>query len=496
MIQRYANKKIDEIWSDMFKLNLWQKTELMVLKAKASLGYIQWKTYEQIKKILETNPINVEWWLQRDKEIHHDLNAFIDERLRFLPESLQVHFHKKITSFDTEEAPFASMLIFSIICVDEGLNELSNIIVEMAKKYRYTIMNGRTHGQEAEMQTFGKRCLTWLQDLRVDNDNLKKAATNLKYSKLSGAIGNYGSIDPEVEKRTLELLGFDPYYGATQIMPRELYAPIAQALCQVAQTVDKIATAIRLGARSSQPIFQEPFAKKQKGSSAMPHKKNTIRTEQIEGMARMAKGYFIMIMDNIKTWEERAIEQSCVERVAWPDLFHTVIRSIDVMKKVLSGLMVYPDNMLLEIVKSRGCYASSEAKEIIRELGAPVGLTTNEAYRIVQLAAFNIFEKGNRAKKLRKKLSQSLDKADDLLDDFEQNPESASSYASIKYIIPNGELRASEQLDAAEEDIKEWNATLKVIFGNQKNLFRWYKIFRPSYLLRNEQKLYQEILGE
>ncbi len=503
MIKRYEDKDVVRIWSNEHKLDLWQKTELAVILAMANLGKTDEETYRKISEALSKNPIDVNWWLQRDKEIHHDLNAFLDERLRFLPPDLQVYFHRKITSYDTEEPAFAQILEQSLILVKMYCFELRNILKAMAQKYRYTIMNGRTHGQEAELQTFGKRCLTWLQDLRVDMDNLKRAKENLKYSKLSGAIGNYGSIDPAVEKEALKILGFEPFYGATQILPRELYAPIAQALCQIVLTLDKIAIAIRLGARSGRPIYQEPFAKKQKGSSAMPHKKNTISTEQIEGMGRMAKGYYLMIMDNIRTWEERAIEQSSVERVAWPDLFHVVIHSFKTMTRVLEGLVVYPDNMILEIIESRGCYASSEVKEILKELGIPLGLTTEDAYRIVQLAAFNAFEPGDEAKKLRENLPESLARADELLLEslakanelileFRQVPRPTP--VSIQEIIAKAQLKPSSQLEASEKDVQRWNKILEQIFQESENLDRWNQIFLPSYLLRNEATLFKKIL--
>jgi len=258
-------------------------------------------------------------------------------------------------------------------------------------------------------------------------------------------------------------------------------------------TLDKIATAIRLGARSGRPIFQEPFGKKQKGSSAMPHKKNTISTEQIEGMGRMAKGFLNMIMDNIKTWEERTIEQSCVERVAWPDLFHVVIHSLKTMARVLKGLVVYPDNMLQEIVDSRGCYASSEAKEVLRKLGVQYGLTSEDAYRIIQLAAFNVFEPSEEIKIVRANLPKSLEEVDVLLPTFQQLPRPEP--ISIRDIIAKGNLKVSSELEATEEDVKRWNDILKQMFSNPDNLEKWNQIFLPSYLLRNEAKLYQEIIG-
>jgi adenylosuccinate lyase len=493
MIERYADREICRIWSDEHKLELWQKTELAVIEAMAKIRQIPEESYQKISEILKSQPIDINWWKEKETEIKHDLNAFVEERLRFLPPELQQYFHKKLTSYDVEEPAFATMIKESLAVVEKYYRELDATLVEMAKKYRFTIMLGRTHGQGAELQTFGKRILTWLRDLRLDFEVLKKVAENLKYSKISGAIGNYGSIDPEIEKRALEILGFEPYYGATQIMPREIYAPIAYALCQIVLTLDKIALAIRLGARSGRPIYQEPFGKKQKGSSAMPHKKNTISTEQLEGMARMAKGFLSMIIDNIRTWEERAIEQSCVERVAWPDLFHVVVHSLKTMTRVLKGLVVYPENMLLEIAESRGCYASSEAKEVLRELGVGYGLNTEDAYRIVQLAAFNAFEASEEINDLRNNPPKSFEEANAMLLKFQQLQK--TEVISIKDIIARGELKTSPELEATEKEIKRWNEVLKKIFSNPENIERWNRIFQPSYLLKNEAKLFEETIN-
>lgn len=493
MIERYEDIELKAVWSNEHKLKLWQDVELAVIQAMENLGQINKGIYAEIARILLGHPIDLEWWLNREREVRHDLNAFIDERLRFLPLELQQYLHKKITSYDTEEPAFSQMIQDSVFLIRGHCGALETTLIKMAQKYRYTIMNGRTHGQEAELQTFGKRCLTWLRDLYTDLYNLGPAEAGLKYSKLSGAIGNYGSIDPNIEKEALKILGFEPYYGATQIMPREIYTPVAGALCQIVLTLDKIATAIRLGARSGRPIYQEPFSKKQKGSSAMPHKKNTISTEQMGGMAGMAQGYFTMIMGNIQTWEERSIEQSCVERVGWPDLSHVVVHSLKIMDRVLSGLVIYPDNMLLEIVDSRGCYASSEAKELLKGLGVSYGLTAEDAYRIVQLAAFNVFDPPAEAGYLRENPPQSFREADILLSRFQELPRIKP--VSIQKIIGEARLRVSPQLEANEQDVERWNGILQKIFQNSENLDHWNQIFLPSYLLKNEAKLYQEILG-
>jgi adenylosuccinate lyase len=493
MIGRYENKEIKQIWSNENKLALWQANELALMQARVNIGEMNQKDYNQISEFLKKNPIDIAWWKNRDSEIKHDLNAFLEERIRFLPENLQVYFHKKITSYDTEEVPFALMIESSINVVTRYCDEFNQILRDKSIRYRYTIMNGRTHGQEAELQSFGKRCLSWLADFQIDLSNLQIARMNLKKSKMSGAIGNYGSIDPELEEKTLEILGFEPFYGSTQIVPREICAPVAQSLCQIVLTLNKIALAIRLGARSGRPIYQEPFAKKQKGSSAMPHKKNTILTEQIEGMARMARARLSSITENIVTMEERSIEQSSVERVEWPDLFHIVVRSLTVMKGVMAELKVYPDQMFFEIINSRGCYAASEAKEFIKQYGVHFDLSAEEAYRIVQLAAFNAFEPDEISMKIREEPAKSLVEAEEMLENFKKAPK--KEIVSIEEIIKNGNLKFSSQLEATEKQIEKWNQVLKEIFHNPTNRRLWNQIFQPSFLLKNENTLYEKILG-
>jgi adenylosuccinate lyase len=492
MHERYIREKISLIFSDKSKLEGWQEVELAVIWARERLRRIPEGICRKIKDIWDANPIDIAWWKARDKEIKHDLNAFIDERTRWLPLELQQYVHKKITSYDTEEPEFVGILHEASMEVLKLQPELLAVVRNLALRWRYAPMNGRTHGQEAELQTFGKRCLTWYRDLKETFCRFEMALNPLKYSKISGAIGNYGSIEPEVEREALQILRLKPYYGATQIMPRHLFVPLAEALCQIVEVLSKIALDIRLGARSGRPIYQEPFAKKQTGSSAMPHKKNTIVSEQVEGMARMAKGYLGMIRDNIVTWEERAIEQSCVERVAWPDLFHVTIHSLAAMTKVLNGLNIYPDNMLREIIESRGCYASSEVKEFLKERLAPLGVSSKDAYRIVQLAAFNVFAPGSEALRLRENPPDSLSEADDCL---ERLPKAVEIIQTLQSIIPSGGLEISSSLEASAEEVEKWNQLLRQMFESKETRELWRELFLPSYLLRNEEKLYQEILG-
>ncbi len=492
MVQRYENEKIAEIFSDKHKLALWQKTELAVMRAMVNFDMMKKDDYDVVEEALKTNPINIEWWKKRDEEIHHDLNAFLDERLRFIPKHLQQFFHKNITSYDTEEPAFARSLFEAAETIKLINKSLNNSLYNLAIEHRYTIMNGRTHGQEAEMQSFGAKCLSWISDCRIAQKAFKQSLENLRYSKLSGAIGKYGSLDPKIEKEALKILNFEPFIGATQIMPRVLYAPIAQSLCNLVCVINKIGLDIRLASRSGRPLLQEPFKKKQKGSSAMPHKKNTIRTEQLEGMARMAKGYMGMITDNIVTWEERAIEQSSVERVAWPDLFHVTAQSIKVLTGVLTGLNVYPDNMLKEIHESRGVYASSEVKEFLKTNLSELRLGHEDAYRIVQIACFNVFEPSKERLAIRETIATSFIESFELLKEASKQEE---KIVSIETFIPEARLRISNDLDIEQTQIDIYNAALQKLFSQEIILAEWKKLFTPSFLLKNEDYLYQQTLG-
>jgi adenylosuccinate lyase len=487
MLDRYANQEITKIFTDEHKLNLWQETEFAVIRAMMELKMVSQENYKIIFKTLTETPIDIEWWKKRDKEIHHDLNAFIDERVRHLPTELHQYFHKNITSYDTEEPAFARMLFEAMHVILPLCGEFKSELIDLALKYRFTIMNARTHGQEAELQSFGARCLSWMADYQVAAQALIRTLENLGYSKLSGAIGKYGSLNPEIERLALTDLKFKPFTGATQIMPRILYAPIAQALSNLVSVLDKIAGDIRLAARSGRPIMQEPFQKKQKGSSAMPHKKNTIRTEQIEGMARLARGYMNMISENIKTWEERAIEQSSVERVAWPDLFHVTAQALKVMNLVLSGLKVYPDNMLKEIHESRGVYASSEAKEFLKAQG----LSHEAAYRIVQLASFNVFEPGTGRLAIRETIPASFGEANNSLKVISRLK--LEKIISIEDFIPRAKLQVSESLDANWGDVHNYNVILQKLFSDKETVEKWHRLFTPEHLLQHEKFLFEQM---
>jgi adenylosuccinate lyase len=499
MIERYSDSAIGSVWTDGNKLIHWQKVELAVIKAMEDLGVYPAGVYEKIKTVLEANPVddpkNIAWWKKKDKELTHDLNAFLDERLRFIPPELHQYWHKGLTSYDTEEPASSLLLLTSVEVVEKKGQEMLEILSSMALNYRYMPMMGRTHGQEAKLQSFGKRCHTWHKNLKLALDQLTKDKELIYSSKLSGAIGNYQGLTPDQEFAALELLGLKPFKGATQIMPRLIHLPLANSLVMVVGALTQIAEDVALGARSGNPIYQEPFGKKQKGSSAMPHKKNTITCEQQKGLLGVAMGYYLMIQSRITTWEERAIEQSCVERIAWPDLFHVVMRSFKNMKKVCSGLQVYPDNMMKEIIRSRGCYASEDAKDWLKKIGSEFELTHEAVYRLVQLACFNAHQISKIRSDLRSMPVASLEQAEkDIITMREEmQKEALGNSRGLYVIISQAELVHTSELEIMAGEINGWNEVLRKIFSEGENLKSFKEIFSLEYQLRGEPALFKEL---
>ena len=490
MHRRYQDQRITYIWSDSQKFELWQKVELAFLDAQISEGDLSTETVLEMEEALLSAPIDIDKIDKFESELKHDLNAFIKERRLHLPIEQQRLLHRGNTSYDTEEPAFAITLDRSCTVVAEELSKLQQAVLNLSDTHRYTVMIGRTHGQEAELQSFGKRCRGWLADLNTHIPHLRQCRKDIGYSKFSGAIGNFTTITPNQEALTLQSLGLKPFGGATQIMPRELYSPLADTLARICMTINKIALSIRLSSRSGLPLCQEPFGKGQMGSSAMPQKKNPNIDEQLEGVSRMAQGYSQMIQDNITTWEERAIEQSCVERVAWPDLFHVTVHGLKRLTYVISNLVVFPENMMLEVKQSGGLYASNEAKELLKELGEPSGLEAEEAALIIQLAAFNVAEK--KKSMIGYRFPESLEDADRELQKI--RVPAFDTIPNFTEIVLFGDLRVSSQLKADQETVKRWNDVLDEVFKTgSDNILRWEQIFKPSYLLRNESHYYQSV---
>ena len=510
MIERYTHKEMAGIWTDAEKLAAWQQVELAVIEARARLEIIPKGYFKRIKTSLEEHPASIEWWKARERETSHDLQAWVEERVRHLPLSLRQYFHEGMTSFDTEETAFLMHLKRAFVHVFKGCVDLEDALKNLALKYRYCPMMAVTHGQYAEVQTFGKRCLTWYAEIKFAEEKIVREFEQLRYSKISGAIGSYGGLSPEVEAKALEILKFLPFHGATQILPRQIHASFAQSLTALVLVISKIGMDIRLGARSPRPIYQEPFGKNQTGSTAMPQKKNTISGEQLEGMGRMAMGYFDSIMRNIGTWEERSIEQSCVERVAWPDLFHVTMRALTVCTKVMNGLQVYPDHMMQDVADTHGTWAGGAAKEFLRSKLVKFGITSEESYRIVQLASFSVSQPDGISAAVRANPPTSLVQADKYLNAFSEMGRDEGGL-SIKNVIAGARLQVVPGQGITKAQVKKWNRALKKLFPPELPISpslmlrisapppiygEWDEIFSIQNRLKNEDHLYEHILAD
>lgn len=488
MHPRYDDDRINQLWGDEALLASWQLVELAVMQARVQRREMPQEALDAITTALSCEAPDIPWWKDKESELRHDLNAFLYERRRYIAVEHQKWWHKGMTSYDTEESAFVRKLLDSVKPVDELLDKMEAALTALGNKYRFAAMMGVTHGQWADPISFGKRVASWLADLRTARRALNFAKSELCFSKLSGFVGNYTDISPELERDALKLLGFKPYVGATQILPRVMFKPLASAISGIASVLNKIATDIRLGARSSSVIYHEPFGAKQTGSSAGPGKRNTIFTEQQEGMFALVSGYENVLHLIEVTWEERAIGQSSAERIAWRDLFHAILRMLTVMLRMVTGLKVYPKNMLAELVRTNGCYAASVAKERLKELAAPFYIDAEQCYRMVQLGAFNL-----GYPLVDESLAMTIDKADELLESMQTNPLEPCARGNIRDLIIEGRLEVCDDLAPDKQQVAKWNRILETIFTDEKNVAYWSECFTLKYLLRNEHYIFEQI---
>ena len=496
MDKRYRQTEITRRWSLAHKLGLWQKIELAVILAREQLEIIPKGTHKEIANRLKGHPIDIPWFEAKDAQINHDMNAAIAERRRWLKE-LAKYYHEGVTSYDIEDIAFVMMLKETLVVVDKHIDNYESVLVKRALLYRHTAKLLFTHGQYAELGTEGSEMLAWIQALRSARKTLDDAKESLIYGKCAGATSQYATITPLEEKTVLAILGLVPYVGATQIMPRVLYTPIAFGLYQIVQTLNKNAIDVRLSARSGMPTRREGFGAKQMGSSVMPHKRNPVRLEQIQGMEQMAEGYLCMLLHPNITWEYRSIEMSSLERVAWSDLLHVVVHSLKSMTRIMSRLETYPDTMFDHIIQSADTWAASRANVFLLELFGDFGqwgLEPENIYRIVQLAAFNSDEPSELALQMRESPSKSRAETQALYLKYRSQPKGVP--VSIKDIIASGSLKPSSKLDISADNIKEYNAKLSLAFARLGVSAGWERVFSLDDALIEQNAIFEGVLGE
>jgi len=395
LIPRYSLPEMSSIWEPENKFKIWLKVEILACEALAKKGEIP---KSALKDIQTKSQFNVDRIDEIEREVKHDVIAFLTCVAEHVGESAR-YMHMGMTSSDVLDTALAVQMKQSATLILKELSAFKVVLERQAKKYKLTPTIGRSHGIHAEPLTFGLKIANWYEEVKRNINRLKRARQTIAYGQISGAVGTFACIDPDVEEYVCAKLGLKPAPVSSQVIQRDRHAEFFSALAIIAGTIDKIATEIRHLQRTEVLEAEEFFSKGQKGSSAMPHKRNPIISEQMSGLARVVRANAFAAMENIPLWHERDISHSSVERIIGPDstiLIHYMLRK---MTKMMDGLVVYPDNMMRNLEKTGGLiYSQSVLLALVRK-----GITREEAYKLVQKNAMQSWEKGKDFLMLLKK---------------------------------------------------------------------------------------------
>lgn len=384
MIDRYSREEMKKIWDLNSKFNYYLKVEIAVCEAYAKEGKFPKKDIEELKK---KATFSVERIDEIEAEVRHDVIAFltcVNESLG----DLAKYMHVGMTSSDVIDTAFALQIQDSGKIILKDLNDTISAMKELANKHKETVCIGRSHGIHAEIMTFGVKICSWIDILERQRDNFKHALEEIRVGQISGPVGTYSNISPKIEEVTCKHLGLKPARISTQIIARDYHAYFMQSLALIASVIEQFATEIRHLQRTEVLEVEEGFGKNQKGSSAMPHKKNPVLSENLCGLARVVRCNSLAAMENIPLWHERDISHSSAERIIFPDSLTLVDFMLNRFKGIVENLVVHEKNMLKNTNKFGGIvYSQKVLLELVEK-----GLTREEAYRIVQRNALDAFE--------------------------------------------------------------------------------------------------------
>jgi adenylosuccinate lyase len=377
VIARYARPAMSGIWSGEATLARWLAVELAALEGWAALGVVPDDAVERIRtSAVAPSPARV---AEIERETNHDVAAFVDAVAETLGDDGR-WFHYGLTSSDVLDTALSLAVQEAGSLVLEGLETAFRAVVARAEEHRATLCMGRTHGVHAEPTTFGLKLAGWAFALERDRVRMERAVEGLRVGKLSGAVGQYAALDPEVERIACEQLGVEPAPSSTQILQRDRHAELLGALALLASSLDRFATEIRHLARTEVREVEEPFGRGQKGSSAMPHKRNPIVAERICGLARVVRANALVGLENVALWHERDISHSAAERIVLPDSFLAIDYMLDRFAWLVEGLVVRPERMRANVDASHGLFFSQRLLLALVESG----LSRDRAYRLVQ----------------------------------------------------------------------------------------------------------------
>ncbi|MBF2072916.1 MAG: adenylosuccinate lyase [Synechococcales cyanobacterium C42_A2020_086] len=379
MIERYTLPEMGELWTEAYKLKTWLQVEIAVCEAQAELGYIPQEAVDTIKAKATFDPARV---LEIEQEVKHDVIAFLTNVNEYVGDAGR-YIHLGMTSSDVLDTALALQLVASLDVILGQLEHLVQAIRYQAQQHRDTVMIGRSHGIHAEPITFGFKLAGWLAEVLRHRDRLCALHQRIAVGKISGAVGTYANIDPQIEALTCQKLGLKPDAASTQVISRDRHAEFVQALALLAASIERFAVEIRNLQRTDVLEVEEFFSKGQKGSSAMPHKRNPIRSERLTGIARIIRGYAVSALENVALWHERDISHSSVERMMFPDcctLIHfMLVEATDLVK----NLLVYPENMKRNMNRYGGVVFS---QRVLLKL-VEKGMSREDAYAVVQFCA-------------------------------------------------------------------------------------------------------------
>lgn len=384
MIERYTLKRMGEIWEEENKFKKWLEIEILICEAYAELSLIP---QEDLRIIKEKSGFDISRIHEIEQRTKHDVVAFIECVSEFVGPSSK-YIHMGITSSDILDTSFACLLKEASDILLEDITSLMGVLKDKAYQYKLTPMIGRTHGIHAEPITFGLKMAHFYDEMRRNLDRMNRAKEQINYGKISGVVGTFAHAQPFIEEYVCKKLGLKPASISTQIIPRDYYAEFFTTLSIIGSSVEKIALEIRNLQRTEVGEAEEYFQKGQTGSSAMPHKRNPIASENICGLARLLRGYTIPAIENIPLWHERDISHSSVERVIAPDATIVLDYMLERLKNLYKNLIVYPDRMQKNMEITRGLYHSEAVMlSLIKK-----NLTRQEAYRITQRVAMACYE--------------------------------------------------------------------------------------------------------
>ncbi|MCL5981303.1 MAG: adenylosuccinate lyase [Firmicutes bacterium] len=385
MIERYTLPEMSRLWTLESKFQKWLQIEIYACEAWSELGVIPREAAVAIRRGASFNVGRI---LEIEAETRHDVVAFtrcVAEGLG--EESKYVHFG--LTSSDVADTALSALLKEAAEIILNDIRELTEVLKNGARQHRYTVMMGRTHGVHAEPTTFGLKLALYMAEMERNFCRLERARDNIAYGKLSGAVGTYANIDPFVEKYVCEKLGLTPDPISTQILQRDRHAEFITVLAIVAGTLDKLATEIRGLQKTETREVEEPFYQGQKGSSAMPHKRNPVNCEQISGLSRVVRANALVALENMPLWHERDISHSSAERVILPDSTILVNYMLRSMTRIIRDLHVYPENMRRNMRQTLGLTFSQQVLLALVEKG----LVREAAYDLVQNYAMQAWDK-------------------------------------------------------------------------------------------------------